>query len=153
MIHRLGTVAMAAALLAACSDIGPQQVGGALGGIGGGLIGGQFGQGVGKVAATAVGTLVGSLMGSEVGKSLDGADRADARQAEGEALTAPIGRKITWNNPDSGHSGSYVPTRDGTDAAGDYCREYQTAVTVGSQMQKSTGTACRQPDGTWKVVK
>jgi hypothetical protein len=32
------------------------------------------------------------------------------------------------------------------------CREYQTTVTVGGQVQNAYGTACLQPDGQWKVV-
>ena len=155
MTNRIAAVAMAAALLAACaSDSGPKQTGGTvLGAIGGGIAGAQFGHGSGKLAATAVGTLLGALVGSEVGKSLDHADRMYAEQAEQRARTAPIGQQINWNNPDSGHSGSYLPLRDGTDAAGNYCREYQTTVNIGGQAQQAYGTACRQPDGTWKVVK
>lgn len=33
-----------------------------------------------------------------------------------------------------------------------YCREYQRNVTVGNHVEQSYGTACRQPDGAWKVV-
>lgn len=33
-----------------------------------------------------------------------------------------------------------------------YCREYQRNVTVGNRIQESYGTACRQPDGAWKIV-
>ncbi len=33
-----------------------------------------------------------------------------------------------------------------------YCREYQRSVNVGGHMEQSYGTACRQPDGAWKVV-
>jgi hypothetical protein len=33
-----------------------------------------------------------------------------------------------------------------------YCREYQRDVVVGGQRQESYGTACRQPDGAWKIV-
>lgn len=33
-----------------------------------------------------------------------------------------------------------------------YCREYQRSVNVGGHLQESYGTACRQPDGAWKVV-
>ncbi len=155
MASRIVPVVMAVALLAACAeDVGPKQTGGTvLGAIGGGVAGAQFGHGSGKLAATAVGTLLGALIGSEVGKSLDHADQMYAQQAEQRAHAAPIGQQINWNNPDTGHSGSYLPMRDGTDAAGNYCREYQTTVTVGGQTQQAFGTACRQPDGTWKVVR
>jgi hypothetical protein len=35
---------------------------------------------------------------------------------------------------------------------GQTCREYQTTVTVDGQQQPSHGTACLQPDGSWRIV-
>lgn len=35
---------------------------------------------------------------------------------------------------------------------GRYCREYQATVTVDGQPQPSHGTACQDPDGTWRIV-
>jgi hypothetical protein len=35
---------------------------------------------------------------------------------------------------------------------GQYCREYQALVFVGGQKQNGYGTACYQPDGSWKVI-
>jgi hypothetical protein len=32
------------------------------------------------------------------------------------------------------------------------CREYESTMTVGGQPQSVVGTACRQPDGTWRIV-
>jgi len=37
-------------------------------------------------------------------------------------------------------------------ADGRYCREYQATVMVGGVPQPSYGTACLQPDGSWRVV-
>lgn len=37
--------------------------------------------------------------------------------------------------------------------ASDYCREYSTDIRVGGQAQRSYGTACLQPDGSWELVK
>jgi surface antigen len=37
-------------------------------------------------------------------------------------------------------------------SSGQYCREYQTNVTVEGKSEKAHGTACRQPDGSWKIV-
>jgi len=155
MKTRLIPAAVAVALLAGCAqDAGPKQTGGAiLGGIGGGIAGAQFGHGSGKLAATAIGTLLGAVIGSEAGKSLDKADQGYAERAEARAHTAPVGQQIQWNNPETGHYGTYTPTRDGVAADGSYCREYQTTVNVGGQSQQAYGTACRQPDGSWKVVK
>jgi hypothetical protein len=42
-----------------------------------------------------------------------------------------------------------IPT---TDPNGAYCREYQQRVTVGGRPQESYGTACMQPDGSWKIL-
>jgi hypothetical protein len=31
------------------------------------------------------------------------------------------------------------------------CREMHLTVTIGNQPQDAVGTACRQPDGTWRI--
>ncbi|MBI3707248.1 MAG: glycine zipper 2TM domain-containing protein [Proteobacteria bacterium] len=149
-------VALAAVLvlaLGACADGGEKEnIGTVIGGIGGAVAGAQFGRGTGRLAATAAGTLIGAFLGREVGKSLDRADMAAARQAQTRANAAPIGQQITWTNPESGNSGTITPRREGNDATGNYCREYQTTVTVGGKTEQAYGTACRQPDGSWKVI-
>jgi hypothetical protein len=38
-----------------------------------------------------------------------------------------------------------------TAQADEYCREYQRKVTIGGQIVDSWGTACMQPDGSWKL--
>lgn len=39
-----------------------------------------------------------------------------------------------------------------TDGYGRYCREYQSTMTVGGSSQRGYGTACLQPDGSWRIV-
>lgn len=34
----------------------------------------------------------------------------------------------------------------------DYCREYTRTIYVGGQAQQGYGTACQQPDGSWKII-
>lgn len=161
---RKGLIAIActAVLLAGCANSGngPGEFGlnkttggGLLGAVGGAVAGSQFGKGKGQLAATAAGTLIGALVGSEVGKSLDKADQQYAHRAQVQAQAAPIGQQIVWSNPDSGHSGTVTPVREGRiPSTGEYCREYQQSVQVGGQTQNAYGTACRQPDGSWRVV-
>ena len=36
--------------------------------------------------------------------------------------------------------------------SGQTCREYQTTVQVDGQAQPGYGTACLQPDGTWRMI-
>jgi surface antigen len=150
----LAPLAAAALILAACEDAGRKETAGTVvGGVAGAVLGSQVGKGSGQIIATAVGTLAGAMIGSEIGKSLDRADQLAMAEAERNAHTAPIGEKIVWNNPDSGHSGSVTPIRDGRNAQTNaYCREYQTTVLIGGEEQSAFGTACQQPDGTWKVV-
>lgn len=35
---------------------------------------------------------------------------------------------------------------------GRYCREYQNTSRVGGSLQKTYGTACMQPDGSWEII-
>jgi surface antigen len=151
------SIALAAALglgLAGCEGNAgdKQKVGTLLGAIGGAVAGAQFGSGKGQLVGVAAGTLLGALVGSELGKSLDRADHAAMDRANQQATTAPIGQRIAWRNPDSGNSGVVMPTREGTGPRGEYCREYQQTVTVGGKSEQAYGQACRQPDGSWKVM-
>lgn len=140
--------------VSACADQGQKQTFGTLGGAAlGGLAGSQFGKGHGRLVGVGVGVLLGGLIGSEIGKSLDAQDRASMNQANQRAYSAPVGETINWNNPQSGNHGSYTPVRDGYSTSGRYCREYQQTVTVGGKTQSGYGTACRQPDGSWEIVK
>ena len=145
-------VAMALAL-AACQGSGPKQTGGTLvGAAAGGLIGSQFGGGGGKIAATLLGVAAGAWLGSEVGKSMDRADHGYANRTQQSSLeTAPVGQATSWNNPDSGHYGTVTPTKTYQAPSGQYCREYQQTVTIGGKTEEAYGTACRQPDGSWKM--
>jgi surface antigen len=36
-------------------------------------------------------------------------------------------------------------------SGGSYCREFQNDVTIDGKKENAYGTACRQPDGSWKV--
>jgi surface antigen len=117
--------------------------GGTLVGAGlGGLLGNQFGGGAGK----------GGFLGSQVGKSLDQADLQYAHQSTQSALAqTPSGQQVAWRNPDTGNYGTITP-RPAYPSNGTYCREFQQTITVGGQTQDAFGTACRQPDGSWKIV-
>lgn len=161
----VGAAATVAIMLAACTQNpntgqvetplgGPKQTLGTLGGAGtGALIGSQIGHGSGKLAATVVGGLLGAFVGSEVGKSLDRADQQYMAQTTQRTLeSAPSGQATTWSNPDSGHSGTVTPVRTYQAPSGQYCREFQQTVMVGGESQQAYGTACRQPDGSWKIV-
>ncbi len=152
---KLSLLAVLAISLAACTrDSGPKETGGTLiGAAAGGLLGAQFGSGSGKLAATAAGVLLGAWVGNEVGRSLDRADRLAMAHTTQTALeTGPSNESVVWNNPDTGHRGTVTPQPAYQTPQGQYCRECQQTVTIGGRTEQAYGTACRQPDGTWKVV-
>lgn len=148
-------LAVLALALAACEGRGPKQTGGTIIGAGvGALAGSAIGKGRGKLAAVAIGTLAGALIGSDIGKSLDRADRlAMARTSQRALEKNKAGQASSWTNPDTGNKGTVQPTKTFQTASGQYCREYQQTVTIGGKTQNAYGTACRQPDGTWKINK
>jgi surface antigen len=155
MLKKLAVAAMLTASLAACDQNAgtKQNVGTLLGAVGGGLAGSQIGGGRGTLVAVGVGTLLGALVGGEVGKSLDNADRAAMAQTTHRTLeTVPSGQTTSWRNPDTGNYGTVTPQPAYQTSTGQQCREFTQTVTVGGRTQEAYGTACRQPDGTWKIV-
>ena len=157
-MKRMVTLAVVAALgspLVACTEQGGLDgatVGPVIGGLAGGFLGSQFGEGSGKTVAAIGGALAGAWVGSQVVKGLSAQDRKYYDQAATQAATAPVGQQITWYNPNSGAQGSITPTRQGTSSAGETCREYQQTVTIGGKTEKAYGTACKQPNGSWRIV-
>jgi surface antigen len=159
-------VIIAVSMLTACQQGGPpgrgvmsggginkQDIGTVGGAIGGGIIGSNIGGGKGRTAAIIGGTLLGGLLGNSIGQSLDNADRAAYHQASQQALeTAQPGQSLPWQNPQSGNSGTITPSNYYQNANGQYCREYTQSINVGGQREEGYGKACRQPDGSWKIV-
>ena len=145
---------LTAFVLAGCAEgAGTKQTVGTLGGaVAGGLLGSQVGGGTGRLVATGVGTLLGAWAGSEIGASLDRADQAYAQQAAQRSLeAAPTGSPTTWRNPDSGNYGTITPTNT-VPRGNTYCRDFTQTIYVEGRSETATGTACRNPDGTWSIV-
>jgi len=149
---KLKLVLLSSVMIASCQN---KQGGGTVVGAGlGALLGSQFGKGSGQMLAVGIGAVAGGMIGNSIGKQMDEHDKLMARNAAKDALeNAPSGKAVAWKNPDSQHSGSVVPTRTYQNREGRYCREYTQTVNIGGEVQKAYGTACRQPDGQWVIVK
>jgi surface antigen len=150
---RLSAILAAAVIvlpLWSCGPPGSRQEGGTVvGAVAGGIIGNQFGSGAGRALATAAGVVVGGIIGSEIGRDLDEQDRRYALEAEYRALEED--EESRWQNEESGHHG-YIRPRRSYREAGRTCREYEHTVYIDDEPKTLTGTACRQPDGTWRNV-
>lgn len=125
-----------------------EDVGAILGGAVGGVLGSRVGSGSGQTAATIGGTIIGVIVGGSIGRTMDEIDQNCVGQAIEQAAD---GQTIRWNGTDD-QSYAVTPTSTYQNSAGQYCREYQTTVMIGGKAQAAHGRACRQPDGSWKVV-
>ncbi len=142
--------------MAGCAPYsGPKEQTGTLLGAGAGaLLGSHVGSGKGSLVAVAIGTLAGALIGQDIGRSLDQADRiAMEKNAQYALEHAPTNTSTPWRNPDSGNGGAITPIETYKAKSGAYCREYHQSVYIGGKEQQAYGTACRQADGSWKIIR
>ena len=139
--------------LAACAEGREgETIGTVAGGALGALLGSQIGSGKGQLAAVAIGAIAGAWGGSELGKKMDEEDKIYAQRTAQDAMEYnKAGQTSTWRNPDSGNSGTVTPVQTYENAAGKDCREFETSIYVDGEQEKGTGTACRQPDGSWQI--
>jgi len=126
----------------------------AIGGLGGAAGGGLIAAAMhANPAGIAAGVILGGLTGGLIGHLVDNKDKQIAAQSAHQALeNTPSGQTVTWRNPDNGHTGTVTPVRTYQTNSGQYCREYTQTVTIDNRPQQSYGTACRQADGSWKIV-
>ena len=126
-----------------------EQAGMLIGGALGGLLGAQVDDDYNdwRTAAIIVGTMAGAYIGGSVGRSMDDVDRLRTNQT---LETVRTGVGSSWTNPDSGNRYSVVPTRTYESNAGP-CRDYVIEAVIEGRPDKVYGTACRQPDGTWRT--
>ena len=123
----------------------------------GSLGGAAAGAGIAAVAGASSGWIVasalaGGLLGGAIGHRLDNKDKQLAAETAARAFeTNRTGQAAAWKNPDSGNSGTITPTKTYQAGSGQYCREYRQEIIVGGEKQQAYGTACRQPDGSWKI--
>ena len=144
------TLLLSAALLGGCaSDQSPkEQAGMVIGSVLGGVLGSQVGGGDGRTTAIILGTVAGAAIGGSVGRSMAETDRLKTAHA---LETVRTGVPSSWVNPDSGNEYRLVPTRTIESSAGP-CREYTLDAVIGGRKEHLFGTACRQPDGSWRIV-
>jgi surface antigen len=147
---RIIAATLLAAQLAACeSPPSKEEIGTATGAVLGGVVGHQFGKGTGQAVATVGGAALGAFVGSRVGRKMDHKDRAQTTQA---LEASPDGEITTWRNEDSGNRYSVTPLRTYDAQSAARCREFTTNAQIEGTDEVVHGTACRQPDGSWKTL-
>ena len=155
-VTRAVVVGLVGITLTACASVqktyqdNPKAVlGSVIGAAAGAGLAAALGADAGGIVAAGAG---GALLGGFVGHKLDERDKRMAAQAAQAAFEQNrTGQSSDWRNPDSGNSGTVTPTRTYQLASGQYCREYRQDIMIGNEKHETYGTACRQPDGTWKI--
>ncbi len=142
------TLFVAAINLSGCANMSKQDVGTVSGGIIGGLVGSQFGKGGGQLLGVGVGALAGAYLGGAIGKNMDETDRLKMSQT---LESNPVGQPAYWQNKKTGASYTVIPTKNVTVKGNPYCREYRSTANIAGKQQQVYGTACRKPDGSWKI--
>jgi surface antigen len=140
----------------------------------GGWAGSSIGRGTGRLAATGAGVFLGGALGNSIGSSMDRAnggyggyayaspyyDQPTVYEPNYVAPYAPPPPSVVYLQPEVVYkqadnvyvSGGYVGDYDATpDADTHFCREYTQETRINGTIQESYGTACLQPDGTWKI--
>ncbi len=141
-------VIMLATTITACSRVSHENIGLVAGGVAGGALGSTIGRGNGRILATGVGAVVGGLVGKSIGQYMDRQDRDRMNRA---LETTRTGHNYRWRNPDTGYAYDVEPTRTYSQA-GQPCRKFKTTATIHGKREHVYGTACRSPNGQWRIV-
>jgi surface antigen len=123
-------------------------IGAIMGGAIGGVVGAQVGDGAGRSIAILVGSAAGALIGQHVGRKMDEADRA----CVGEALEkAGDNRPVAWASSDGSTTYRVTPLASASQSDPD-CRMFELEAATSAGSSTSKAQACRDPDGSWRVI-
>ncbi len=138
-------LALALMVLSGCAS--QQQKGAIVGGVTGALVGSLIGDGRGQNIAIAVGAIAGSAIGSSIGKRFDEQDQSRI------AYSMQHKRRSSWTNSTTGHRNTVIPSPTlAPSSSNQQCREFTVDTEIGNRTESAYGTACRQDDGSWKIV-
>ena len=132
-----------------CDSMTKEDQGAIVGGVLGAAVGSRFGKGRGRTAATIVGAIAGTMIGRKLGRQYD---QRDQQQTATILENNRDGQATSWRNPNSGYEYTTAPTRTYYEGP-QPCREFTMDALIGGRTEKVYGTACRQADGSWKIIK
>ena len=135
----------------------------------GGFVGSQVSHGAARLPVTVAGVVLGGMAGNSIGHAYERRTYyptySTGYYAEPAYYTPPVYRSgyvpnyvapeyvepvyaaPTYYAPTAYAQPTYVDNN-----TGHYCREYSQRTQIGTQTQESYGTACMQPDGSWRII-
>lgn len=134
------------------SSSNDEAAGAVAGAIIGGVIGNQVFRGE-RGLGTVAGVVLGGIAGSRLARSNDDCDTYYASNAYYDAFeNRDPYERVSWRNPRSGSYGYIEPADYYRDRRGRECRNYEQEIYVDGYRETAEGVACRQRDGTWRIV-
>jgi surface antigen len=106
-----------------------------------------------EASKPSIGSVAGSYFGAGMDDSLDLHDRRYMQRTAQNALEFNRTWEASlWRNPETGAEGMVTPTRTYESAAAKWCREFEATITIDDDKELATGHACRDRDGTWRII-
>ncbi len=142
-----GFLMLATLLIVLTGCASQQQKGTIVGGVTGALIGSLIGDGRGQNIAIAAGAIAGSAIGSSIGRRFDEQDQSRI------AYSMQRNQRSSWTNSTTGHRYTVIPSpTPAPSSPNQQCREFTVDTEIGDRTESAYGTACRQHDGSWKII-
>ena len=146
----LTVIILFSSLLFGCATT-KEESGALTGALAGAAIGSAIGDGRGQLLAIWLGAVIGTQVGATIGKYMDDQDRHNLAST---LETQRTSSGSSWINPDTGYRYTATPVKTYEDPTGPGpCREFTVDASIGGKTEQIYGTACRQADGSWKVIK
>lgn len=89
------------------------------------------------------------LIGGDISKNMDDMDRMKMNRA---LENHSVGEPICWLTSHSGAFYHDTPVKNMSVQCNSYCHAHSTTAMVAGKKQQIYGTACRQPDGSWRMM-
>jgi surface antigen len=156
MKQTVAAIVIPAILLTGLSGCTAHEVGTIAGAAGGAAAGRAIGgDGTGGYVGVILGAIAGAYLGGKVADWLSPKDKQQMASTTNQALeSGQSGKAYSWANPESGNSGAVVPQQSYKTQDGATCRDFSSTVSSAQGQQASgAGVACKQPDGTWQIVR
>ena len=138
------------AFVAIVTGCNKAELGSTIGGLSGAAIGGQLGDRKHRARNAIIGAFAGTVIGYIIGNEMDKYDREELNHT---FETVPSNKKVSWVNPDTKNKYYVTPEPAYTGKRGRPCRDAFIEAVIDGEYKQVKTTACRNPNGTWEIIK
>ena len=145
----IGLISMS---LLGCANMTREESGNVIGALLGGALAYELaGDSSNKEIWVATGIIGGAIAGGHYAVLTEPSQRMNATNMHTTLESIPDNAQTKWINPNTNESGTMTVVRTNNNN-GTPCREFTQTIYVGGEAVQGYGTACRQADGSWKII-